>query len=317
MHRDWVKIVVAIAVAAGSAVPGAGASAAKPELLVVVRLGTGAYQQAVAGLQAAFAEASQPVELTVVDLAGKDSRASLAGKLTTGSARVVVSIGPEALEALGAGTGKAPLISTLLLQSDAARDAGAPARAGPVATLSLDVPFEAVLKELQRAFPGKNRIGILRNPLKNGPSAAALKGAAQQAGFEIHIVECSRPAQLIESFLSLKNRVDFVWCLPDSDLYTSATVKPLLMASLGNRLPIVGFSESFVQAGAALGLYPDFGAAGRQTAELVQKYLSGAPLAPNERLKSMRASLNSQVARLLGLHPSAAYPAESHAVILP
>jgi ABC-type uncharacterized transport system substrate-binding protein len=144
-----------------------------------------------------------------------------------------------------------------------------------------------------------------------------LKAAAQQAGFTLNIVECSRPAQLIESFLALKDQVDFVWCLPDSDLYTSATVRPLLLASLSNRLPIIGFSESFVQAGAALGLYPDFGAAGRQTAELVQKHLSGAPLPSNERLKAVRASLNSQVVRLLGLRPAAAYPAESHAVNVP
>jgi ABC-type uncharacterized transport system substrate-binding protein len=293
-----------------------GAPVGKPELLVVVRMGTGAYQQAVDAFRAAIAE-SAAADVTVLDLAGKDSGPALAGKLNSGSARVVVSVGPEALEALASGTGKAPLISTLLVQSDATRGPGASARAGPLATLSLDVPFEAVLGEVRRAFPGKTRVGVVRNPVKNGPTEASLKAAAQQAGFTIHIVECSRPAQLIESFLSLKNQVDFVWCLPDSDLYTSATVKPLLLASLGNRLPIIGFSESFVQAGAAIGVYPDFGAAGRQTAELVQKWLSGATLAPAERLKSVRASINTQVTRLLGLRPEAAYPAGNHAVYLP
>jgi putative ABC transport system substrate-binding protein len=141
-----------------------------------------------------------------------------------------------------------------------------------------------------------------------------MKAAARQSGFSIEMAECTRPGELIPAFLSLRERVDFIWCLPDSDLYNSATVKPLVIASLTNRLPIIGFSESFVQAGAVLGVYPDFEGAGRQTGELVKRYLAGAALPPNERLKSIRASFNLQVARLLGLRPAPGYPAGVHPV---
>jgi len=98
-----------------------------------------------------------------------------------------------------------------------------------------------------------------------------------------------------------------VWCPPDSSLFNSTTLKPLIAQSLRHRLPIVGFSSGFVRAGAVAGAFPDFRDVGEQTAELAGRFLSGQPIPANERPRKLRIGINLHVARLFGVryrHPS-------------
>jgi ABC-type uncharacterized transport system substrate-binding protein len=116
------------------------------------------------------------------------------------------------------------------------------------------------------------------------------------------LIDCSGPEHLMQSFHALQNRVDFVWVPPDGALYNSSTVKPLIRASIENRLPVVGFSASFVRTGAVAGVYPDYFEVGLQAGEMAKNYLSGANLM-NESPRKIRAAVNPRVARLLGLRP--------------
>jgi ABC-type uncharacterized transport system substrate-binding protein len=112
-------------------------------------------------------------------------------------------------------------------------------------------------------------------------------------------VECAGPAQLLQVFQSLKDQVDLVLCFPDASLYNSATVKPLVLASLRYRLPLVGFSESFVRAGAAVGIYPNFREIGAQTADLALKALNRQPASRSETPRKYRVAVNQNITRLL------------------
>jgi putative ABC transport system substrate-binding protein len=126
----------------------------------------------------------------------------------------------------------------------------------------------------------------------------SLLAAVKQQGFTLHAAECSRPEDLVKTFLSLNGKADFVIALP----YNNTTVRPLILASLESRLPIVGFSSSFVHAGAALGIYPDFRDIGSQTADAVQKLIAGRTGMADESPRKLQVAVNQRVLRLLGLH---------------
>ena len=277
----------------------AARGAAAGPILVVSATGTEAYAQAIEGIRAGLANT---VPLEFVDIARKPQLDGLARTLAAKQPRAVIAIGTEAMTAVAGYAGNTPVIATMILLSDsekAVSDKAQPPRlAGCV---SLDLSVTAVCREWKQLVPGKTRVGIIRNPRKNGPLAAAVDAQASSAGCSARIVECSRPEDLLAAFLSLKNQVDFVWCMPDSALYTSATVKPLLMASLEQRLPLVGFSESFVRVGATMGVYPDFLDVGRQTAEVARKWLAGEPFASAQVPRIVRVAFNHRVARLMGL----------------
>ena len=119
------------------------------------------------------------------------------------------------------------------------------------------------------------------------------------------MVDCDGPARLLKAVASLRGKVDFLLSFPDPDLYNAVTIKPLVMASLEARLPIVGFSPAFVRAGAAAGIYPDYRETGRQTAEMAQRLLRGEDRGAEEGPRKIRLALNQRVAHLLGVefHP--------------
>jgi ABC-type uncharacterized transport system substrate-binding protein len=106
---------------------------------------------------------------------------------------------------------------------------------------------------------------------------------------------------LLKALSALQGKVDFVLCMPDPDLYNAVTIKPLVMASLEHRLPLVGFSPSFVRAGAAAGIFPDYRDLGRQAAEMAQHLLRGEERTADESPRKLQVAINQRVARLLGV----------------
>jgi len=115
------------------------------------------------------------------------------------------------------------------------------------------------------------------------------------------MADCANPEELLRILRSFKGQVDLVLCLPDSSLYNGTTVKPLILTSLESRLLVVGFSESFVRAGAAIGVYPDFRDIGVQTGEIVRKQLAGQAVAAEDGPRKLVVAVNQRVIRLLGV----------------
>jgi ABC-type uncharacterized transport system substrate-binding protein len=226
---------------------------------------------------------------------------------------VIIAIGTEALRLVAAERPEVPVISTMVLRNKAG---AAASTMSPAATIVLDVPVPVLLARLKEVFPGKTRLGIIRNPNGGGPTPAALEARAQQLGFTVRVVDSPGADQLLSALLVLKGQVDFVWCLPDGALYNSATVKQLILSSIENRLPLIGFSESFARAGAAVGAFPDFRDIGLQTAEVAQQIVSGQTVHLSEGPRKLKLAVNQSVLRMLGLrYAPAATGAEDFSVL--
>jgi ABC-type uncharacterized transport system substrate-binding protein len=188
----------------------------------------------------------------------------------------------------------------MVLRSDAgmAMASVAPNR---IAAVYLDVPATDVMAQLKALFPGKIRLGVIRNPSRDSGVEPQWQSHARQQGFTVEVRECSSPENLLKTFVSLKRKVDFVLLQPDSTLYNDATARPLLMASIENQLPVIGFSASFVHAGAAIGVYPDFHDVGLQTADAGRRYLAAQTNLSSETPRKLVFAANQGVLRLLGL----------------
>jgi ABC-type uncharacterized transport system substrate-binding protein len=234
--------------------------------------------------------------LDVLDTAKLD-RDALAARMRQDEPQLVVAIGGAAV-ALAAVSSRAPVIATMIMRS---------AYVGSLqAGLVLDVGPEAVVKAVRKLFPGRIRFGAILAPDHAASFGPVLSSLARQYGLEVHVEKCSGPGELMTRFASLRERVDFVWLYPDTSFYNSTTMEPLIQASLDTRLPIIGFSESFVRAGAPVGLYPDFEDVGRQTAELVGDFLRGKRVSGEHRIRKTWIGLNRHVLRFLDLQPSRA-----------
>jgi len=265
------------------------ASATDPSIAIVWTSGIAPFEEAVAGLRG---ELSGFDAIAAIDLKSPSAESDL-DQLTRRPPRLIVAVGIGALTALKNHRAASPILATMVLRADASATLSAPGQR--IAAVYLDAPIGEVIGKLHAVFPGKSRLGVIRNPARD----AAIDLTPRQ-GFTIESRDCAAPDALLKTLLSLKRRTDFVLLQPDSSLYNEATAKPLLMASLENQLPVIGFSASFVRAGAAAGVYPDYKDIGEQTAELARRYLAGSSL-NSESPRKLIVSVNQGVLRLLGL----------------
>lgn len=212
--------------------------------------------------------------------------------------RLVVALGREAVAAALAAAPKCPVVSAM---TSAAYAAASASERHTAAAVVLDVPATEFVAEVKAVLPGCERIGVMLNPTQPTSLGEGLIGLARKQAGVVHVVECPRPEQLLRAFLSLRGKVGVAVAVPDGALFNGATIKPLILASLENRLPIAGFSASFVRAGAAVGVYPDFRELGVQAAELALRLLRGESPVTVESPRKLTVAVNQRVGRLMGI----------------
>ncbi|MFN7999257.1 MAG: ABC transporter substrate binding protein [Bryobacteraceae bacterium] len=253
-----------------------------------------------------FGLSSSSVDLQLLDL-NNATFAAAVNQAMTHNPSVIVGVGSDAVRAMLTRTTAARTVSTMTLETD--RIASLPA-AHAHAAVYLDIPVRSLVTEVRKLFPARARIGIIRNPNRGLVATAQMHSPGTDPNL-VEIAECRAPEELLPAFLGLRKKVDFVICLPDGTLYNGATARPLIMASLENRLPIVGFSPAFLRAGAAIAIYPDYRGVGLQTADVVRRCLEPGDCNCSENAKKLTVAVNAKVLRLLGVdfnlasHPDA------------
>ncbi len=285
MPRLGMTALLMPAIFAASVLP-----ASRISVLVVSESGVAAYGEAVGGVSAVLPAGS----FRLVDVGVKTFDRDLANIMENGESRVVIAVGSRALFEVRAHHPGVPVVSAMVLRGNDAEPG--------VRHVDLDIPIAAQLIAMKSLWPGRMRAGIIRNPAQSRYTAELLETLARKEGFSLLVIDCDGPAHLLKTMGAFKGRVDFVLCPPDSELYNAVTIKPLVMASLEQRLPLVGFSPSFVRAGAAAGIFPDYADLGRQAAEVALRVLRGEEHgAPNESPRKVLVAVNQRVARLLGV----------------
>jgi ABC-type uncharacterized transport system substrate-binding protein len=106
---------------------------------------------------------------------------------------------------------------------------------------------------------------------------------------------------LPEAVAWIASRVDVLWAPVDSTVFNSQSASFVLQQMLLRKVPVVGFSENMVKAGALLATRVGYVAVGRQTAGLLQKLLAGRvpPGATLEAPGQFELVANGRVNKLL------------------
>jgi putative tryptophan/tyrosine transport system substrate-binding protein len=267
------------------------------KVLVVSTLGVPPYQQAVKGLAEKLYQFG--IRPSFVELSEQGNEILLAAALQNGPFKLIIAVGPEARWLLGKAGAKAPVLSTMIFLSDLDEEAaqGRTLPANLAASVYLDPNPEDAAVELKKALPAASRVGLI---VASAPTAAPWVTALLKNKMQVQVAECPRPADLVKTFLALRGKVDMVLAIPIPKLFNPATIEPLLKASIEHHLPIVGYSESFVAAGAMAGLYAPYEELGTQTADMALKLISGAKALEDETPRHLVVKTNQKIQRLMG-----------------
>lgn len=153
-------------------------------------------------------------------------------------------------------------------------------------------------------------IGILAGPV-TAARVARLEAAAGERAMHLHVERIDRENDAGPAVERLVRDASLLLALPDPVAHTAGTVPPLLLITYRTGVPVIGYSEAYLRAGAAAVLYSTPDQIAQQVVEMVGVFRQGKGLPPPTYTKYFSVGINQSVARSLGL--SLPQPAELEA----
>jgi ABC-type uncharacterized transport system substrate-binding protein len=165
----------------------------------------------------------------------------------------------------------------------------------------IDQPLSRQLDLVRAALPGRKHAGVVLGPL-SGSLKAELRERSRERDLTVDEVEITDSSGVYNALQQVLPASDFLLALADPVVFNSSTVYGLLLTSYRARVPVVGFSEGLVRAGALVGLFSTARQSGRQGAEIAARALAddvGLPAPQYPRYFTVQ--VNHTVARSLGI----------------
>ncbi len=223
--------------------------------------------------------------------------------------RVVITVGLDAAQATVARVSvmpEPPLTLSLLIPRQSFKQlqpVEGSAGKRRLSAVFIDQPLSRQLDLLRNALPDRRRVGVLLGPSSRRISED-LRGLARTRELDLYPAEVDDVAGVPAALRSVIPNSDVLLLVPDPVATSADTVFGLLLTSYRAQVPVVGFSESLLNAGAMVSLYSTAQQQGRQGAEIVRGVLErGDGLPAPQYPKYFTVRVNASVARSLGLHP--------------
>jgi len=145
---------------------------------------------------------------------------------------------------------------------------------GNITGSSLDIPPDIQFNYYKKVINSIKKIGVLYTEETQNliPPAKIL---ANQAGLELYAVKISTEKEIPVALDSLNTIVDGYWSVADGKIYSPRSTRFILLNSLRNAKPFMGFSGNLVESGALFGLEYDYKDIGRQAGKIACAVLAG------------------------------------------
>jgi putative ABC transport system substrate-binding protein len=254
---------------------GPSASIRSPHVTLVKSRALAPYNQAAAGLRRVLL-AWDP-ELRIDELVFPESEGGekpFLDKLQKSRPDLIVTIGTQATRSVSREITRIPIVFSLVLVMG---DSGVLFRERPpnVSGAAMDVPVSQQFERMKEVIPGLKRVGVIYNPKVTGETIQEARLAAVAAELSLVEIPVSSEAEVIRQVSELKGRVDALWSVADSTVFTPRSVDSILLLTLRDGIPFVGLSPSFVKAGALLSFSCDYADVGAQSGEIAVEILKG------------------------------------------
>lgn len=257
-----------------------------------------------------FNDASQAAvaELVRLGVRRTDIAQLYVSELATGDlgaaqgAKVWITLGSDALARALQREGRPALVSALiprlgferLLRDNPGKTAA------PALAVYLDQPFGRQLDLARLVFPEARRVGVLWGP-ESTAQQTTLLAAAQARGLDVVGGSVTASSALFSGLKSVLDDADLLLAVADPQVYNSATISNILLATYRARVPVMAFSPAYVKAGALLAVYSTPRQIGVQAGALARTVLQGGALPASQYPLEFSVAVNEHVARSLGM----------------
>lgn len=215
---------------------------------------------------------------------------------------LLIPIGTKATEKVINFTSNKQIFSVLVPKLTIEQlDKSATEKNSKLSALFLDQPVIRQLRLIQAIFPGNPVIGVI-----TGHSTAAFKNEFLAAGQSItakiqfqHILDSN---DLYKRLPHVLESAKVLLPMADPDIYNPRTIEYLFLSAYRKQVPIIGFSDATVRAGALAAVFSTPVQLGHQLAISVKRWLNGSADALNDSYPNeFTVTINRQVARSLDI----------------
>ncbi len=167
-----------------------------------------------------------------------------------------------------------------------------------VTAVFLDQPYSRQLALARLISPQAKNIATVLGPNSQN-DLALLTAAAEKYNFVLQHKTLHESDNPIHKLQPLIKQADIFLSLPDKSVFNRTTAKWVLYITFRQRIPLIGFSQKYVQAGALAAVYSTPKEIGLQTAEIVQSNQGHKTLPPANHPIYYTVAINETAAQTL------------------
>lgn len=270
-----------------------GRALAHDDVTVLLSEDSGVYAEFVTQLRATLGPAgSARAPLRVVTLGtARDDDFTRANQ-----GQLLVAVGTPAMNAVARKLPTVPVLNVLVSRSSfrsLARLGVRPQVSRHFSAIFFDQPWARQFALIRFAIPGR-RVGILLGK-ESAELSVALQAAARDAQMTATIELVDDEADLLPALKRLLSTTDALLAVPDSTIYNRSNIAPILLTSYRAKVPLFGFSASYVKAGALAAVYSSPAQIARQVADIILNGRANGGLPTPQSPRYFSVSVNPQV----------------------
>lgn len=221
----------------------------------------------------------------------------------TPNSSLVVTVGMKAASIVA--SSDAPRILNVMIPKSGhkklLRDFAKRENSSQFSSIYLDQPIERQLSLLVAAFPERNRLGILFDATPPD-ELLQLREKAHEYGLSLYEQDVAKYNSAFEPLQKILLHSDILLALPVPTVYNSATLRNILVSTYQAEVPLVGFSSSYVKAGAICAVFSTPAQFASQSSLAILKLIETGALAPSQHPKFYDIAVNDRVAQSLKIN---------------
>jgi putative ABC transport system substrate-binding protein len=246
------------------------------------------HKQYVAGSEALLRETLPMVSVVQTDTAQG------VGESAPGERTLLITVGPTA--ARQAAQSGLPTLTTLLTQRNF--EALRAEYEAPVSALYIDQPVRRQLQLVKSALPLRRQLTVLVGR-ESQALVSELTHHTRLLGLALRVIQVDEDSVIEQLFEHELSGEDTLLLLPDPEVVNRRTVKPLVLGSYRQGLPLIGYSHALVKAGALMAVHSSQTTLQQQAVVMVQNYFADNRLPAARYAEEFEVSINYQLARAL------------------
>lgn len=239
--------------------------------------------------------ASEPVS---IDLVAADAESALPAR--SSDLALIVTVGSRAAEFVVARDSRSLLLLTLLPRSAVERIAGLRRDERRISAIYIDQPPARYIELLRAALPDYERVGLLAGQ-DSRETATRLAAVARDRRLRPLVEQVGSEPDIYPALQRMFAEPGILLATADTTVFNSQTIPSILLSAYRRRVPVVGFSQAYVRAGAVVALYSTPAQIALQTTEAVRAVLNGQGLPSAQYPRYFQVGVNARVAKSLDL----------------